>query len=181
MPTPLTGLKIVDVLGVFYREDGRLMVADEFEGTRDVDEILRGFEGHEVRLLAHHRPPEPHLPGRWGAGCCQLENTGRCHYGHHDDAKRLFMFNSVGTLRAEGQDWVVEKEGGERMSAHVDFLVAHRSQIVVTSIPDLESIDEKVKSFDPSDLDPSNLDELTGRLREVRDFLRQIDELKKNL
>lgn len=181
MTSPLKGLKVVDALGAFYRDAGRLMVADEFEGTRDVDEILRRFEGHEVRLLAHHRPPDFPLRDRWGAGCCLLENTGRCHYGHHDDPRLLFTFNAAGVLRREGDDWVVEKSDGERLRAHVNFLVGHRSQIVVTSMPDLEGIDEKIRSFDPSNLDPSNLDELTGRLQELRDFLQQVNELKKDL
>jgi hypothetical protein len=181
MTNLLRGLKVVDALGAFYRDGGRLMVADEFDGTRDVDEVLRGFEGHEVRLLAHHRPPEPPLRERWGAGCCLLENTGRCHYGHHDDPRLLFTFDSVGILRRVGEDWAVEKMGGERLRVHIGFLVGHRSQVVATSIPNLEDIDEKIRSFDPSDLDPTSLEDLTGRLGEIRDFVQQIENLKREL
>jgi len=181
MTTPLKGLKVVDALGAFYRDGDRLMVADELEGTRDVDKILSAFEGHEVRLLAHHRPPDVPLRDRWGAGCCLLENTGRCHYGHHDDPGLLFAFDSVGVLRREKDDWIVERSDGERLRVYVNFLVGHRSQVVVTSIPDLESIDEKIKSFDPSNLDPTNLEDLTGRLHEIREFLQQVESLKRDL
>lgn len=181
MSEPLKGLKITDVLGVFYREDGRLMVADEFEGVRDVDDVLGRFEGHEVRVVAHHRPHEPHDKERWGGGCCVLENTGRCHFGHHENPHNIYTFNGVGSLRSDGPRWLLDPKEGDALDCRVGFLEGHRSQLVVTSIPDLEQIDEKVKSFDPSNLEAATLEDLTDRLSEMRDYIAEIRNLKNDL
>lgn len=180
MPEPFTGLKVVDFLGVFYREEGRLMVADEYEGGRDVGAELDAYVGREVRLLAHHRPQEPHDEARWGGGCCLLEPGGRCHFGHHDDPRRLFTFNSVGVLRRPDGRWILERED-EQVECLVDMLVGHRSQVVVTTIPDLEGIDEKVKSFDPSSLEGATLEEMSEKLTEMREFLAEINQLKNDV
>ena len=186
MSEPLQGLKIIDILGVFYREDDTLMVADEFEGIRDVDEVLRQFEGQEVRVLAHHRPQEPHDHARWGAGCCMLENTGKCHFGHHKAPKNLFMFNGVGHLRVAGKRWFLEerKEEADELKFHdckFGFLEAHRSQIVVTSIPHVDQIEEKVKSFDPSNLENASLEDLSDQLGQMRDYLAELNRLKNDI
>jgi hypothetical protein len=177
MVAAFTGLKLVDFLGVFYRgEDGCLMVADELDGTRAVEAEVAHLEGREVRLLAHHRPVEPHDAARWGGGCCMHESAGRCPFGHHEEASRLYLFNEVGTFRIEDSRWMV---GGETPTeCLVDFLTGHRSQIVITSIPDLEKIEEKVKSFDPSGLENATLDELTDKLSEMRDFISEVQRLK---
>jgi hypothetical protein len=179
MVASLTGLKLLDFLGVFYRDpEGGLMVADEFDGTRDVGAEAAGFVGQEVRLLAHHRPIEPHNPSRWGGGCCMHETVGRCPFGHHEDAAQLYTFNQAGLLSIKDGRWVV---GGDLTECFVDFLVGHRSQIVLTSIPDLEAIEEKVKSFDPSSLEGATLSELTTKLAEMRDFITEINRLKNDV
>lgn len=180
MPTTIPGLTVIDLLGVFYREDGHLMVADEFEGATDVEKKLESLMGQEVRLIAHHRPPEPHDTNRWGGGSCLLENTGTCHWGHHDQPKSLFTFNSGGVLSVEGEKWFIEKEG-EKTEMLTEFLIAHRSQIVVTSIPDLDQIDEKIRSFDPSKLENANIDDLSEQLKQMRDYLEELNRLQKNV
>lgn len=180
MAGTLTGLKVVDLLGVFYREGGRLMVADEIDGTRCVDEELSRYEGVEVRVLAHHRPAEPHDPARWGGGCCLLQASGACHFGHHEDATRLYTFNGVGILRAEGPQWLLAGASGDD-ELLVGMLEGHRSQIVLTTIPNLEGIDEKIRSFDPSTLEGATLEELTEKLTEMRDFLAEVDRLKNDI
>lgn len=177
----MTGLKVLDLIGVFYRQDGHLMVADEFEGAQKVATRLESLVGHEVRLLAHHRPTEPPDRTRWGGGCCHLENTGECPWGHHDNPDTLFMYNGHGVLRIEGDQWFLEKEDGSKQEIRTHFLEAHRSQIVVTSIPNLEQINEKVRSFDPSKLENANIDELTDQLGQIRDMLEQIHSLQKNI
>lgn len=45
MAEQFTGLEVRDFLGVFYREDRRLMVADEFEGARDVGDEMSRYAG----------------------------------------------------------------------------------------------------------------------------------------
>lgn len=181
MPEPLLGLKVVDLLGVFYEAEGRLMLADEFEGNVDVQEKLEPLIGQEVRFLAHHRPADPPIEGRWGGGCCHLENTGKCHWGHHDQPDSLFTFNSKGVLRVEDEKWHLEKEDNTKLDIVVRFLVGHRSQIVVTSIPDLSQIDEKIRSFDPSQLEGASIEELGDKLKQMRDYLEELNRLQKNI
>jgi len=174
------GLQIVDMIGVFYEDGNALMVADEFDGAVDVLEALKPVEGKEVRLLAHHRPVEPIDKTRWGGGCCQLENTGHCHFGHHENPQSLYTFNAVGTLRVEDLKVFIDTKKGAS-ECLMNFLVAHRSQIVVTSIPNLEDIAEKVKSFDPSNIEKPTLENLTERLSDLRDFLGQMQDMKDKL
>lgn len=186
MSEPFKGLKVVDVLGVFYREDGRLMVADEYEGTRDVDAVLERFVGREVRVLAHHRPHEPHNPARWGGGCCMLESSGECLFGHQDRPDNIYTFGARGWLRADGDRWHLDErddEGAtvESRDLRVIFLEGHRSQIVLTAFPDVERIEETVRSFDPSNIENATLEDLTERLGSLREFMDQINRMKNDI
>jgi hypothetical protein len=175
------GLQITDMIGVFYEENGRIMVADEFDGARDVLEVIGAIEAEDLRLLAHHRPVEPLNKERWGGGCCFLENTEHCHFGHHEKPLDLYTFNAVGTLRVEGMKMFVDTREGKSEECFLHFLTGHRSQIVVTSIPNLDELDEKVKSFDPSNIENPTLENLTDRLSELRDFMSKMNDLKNDL
>lgn len=177
MTEQLQGLKVVDVLGVFYRDSLRLMVADEFEGTRDVDVILAAFEGQVVRLLVHHRPASPPDRTRWGGGCCLLENTGWCPFGHHEDTQRVFFFNCAGELQRRPGGWQIQA-GGEILEVPLECLVAHRGQIIVVRTPDMDSIQRKVDGLDPSNLENASIDELYTRLNDIRNALTDINRLK---
>ena len=180
MEQPYKGLQVVDLIGVFYEEDTRLMVADEYDGAQDVLEVLEPLMRYELRILAHHRPVEPVDEERWGGGCCFYESSGFCPFGHHEDPANLYTFNAVGKLRVEGQKLFVD-DGEESKECLVHFLVGHRSQIVITSIPDLDELDEKVKSFDPSNIENPTLENLTERLGELRVFMSKMNDLKNDL
>lgn len=181
MAETTTGLRVVDLLGVFYRgEDRGLRVADEFEGARDVDAVLGSFSGVRVRLLAHHRPTEPPDPARWGGGCCLLENTGRCHFGHHEDPRRLFSFNGGGVLRTADGEWLLEDDA-TATTVWLDALLGHRSQIVVMSSPDMGRIEEDVAGLDPGDMQDTTIDDLLARLRRTRDLIEHINDLKSKI
>lgn len=179
--TAYQGLQIVDLIGVFYEENGRLMVADEFDGAQDVVKVLEAVMDQDLRLLAHHRPVEPPNKDRWGGGCCFLEGSGECLFGHHEKPRDLYTFNAVGTLRVEGMKMFIDTRDGETKECFVGFLTGHRSQIIVTSIPNLEEMDEKVKSFDPSNIENPTLENLTERLSDLREFLSQMNDLKNDL
>lgn len=181
MSDPIKGLEVRDLIGVFYYEDDRLMVADEFDGTVDVAEALAKFIDEEVRILAHHRPVEPPVKDRWGGGCCLLESLGDCHFGHHDDPAQLYTFNAAGTLRHEHGAFRVDGNDERTEIINTKALTGHRSQIVVTSIPDLDEIEEKVRSFDPSNIETPTIENLTQRLGQIREFLVELDNLKSNL
>lgn len=176
MPDPFAGLRVVDVLGTFYRENGRLLVADEFEGVRDVDAMLADFVDMQVRILAHHRPREPHDSARWGGGCCYLENTGQCHFGHHEDPSRLFVFDGGGILKFLAGRWKLDDT-----EMWLDALLGHRSQIVVMTAPDVDVISEGVAALDPDNMTNPTLDDLLERLRQTRDFVEQINDLKSKI
>jgi len=182
MTDSFKGLEVVNLIGVFYRDgEHRLMVADEFEGALDVVKALERVLGEEVRLLAHHRPREPHDKERWGGGCCVLENTGECPFGHHVNPQSLYMFNEVGVLCVEGPRFFLDTEDEGRKECSVDLLTGHRSQIVVTSIPNLDEIEEKVRSFDPSNIEEPTIENLTERITEIRNFLIELDDLKNKI
>lgn len=181
MGEPYKGLQVVDLIGVFYEEDGHLFVADEFDGAVDVAKALEPVMGDELRLLAHHRPAEPMDKERWGGGCCYLENTGHCPFGHHEKPLDLYTFNAVGVLRVEGVKMYIDTGDEGSKEVLVDFLTGHRSQIVITTIPKIEEIKEKVKSFDPSNIENPTLENLTERLSELRDFLEKMNSLKNDL
>jgi len=170
------GLQVVDLIGVFYEEGGRLKVADEYDGAVDVFKALESVVGDETRLLAHHRPLEPIDEKRWGGGCCLYEPAGHCPFGHHERPQDLYTFNEIGKLRVEDEKLFVGD--GE---CFVEYLVGHRSQIVITTIPDVDEIDEKVKSFDPSNIENPTLENLTERLSDLREFLFDLNKLKNKL
>lgn len=156
------------------------MVADEFDGTREVRQALSSFEGHRLRVLAHHRPPEPIQQDRWGGGSCMFEGQGECPFGHHANPNHLFTFNKVGELRhrfLDGRDaWVVGADDLE-----VDLLVGHRSQITIINLPDFEEIDRKVQSFNPDTLEGSSVDEMIEHVSSLRDYLSQLQDMAKDL
>lgn len=178
MGQPYQGLQVVDLIGVFYEEDGRLMVADEFDGAQDVLKVFEPLEGQQLRLLAHHRPIEPMDKERWGGGCCFFEKYGQCPFGHHEKPLDLYSFNAVGNLRVEGMRMLIDTPEEDTSEVLVNLLTGHRSQIVVTSIPNLEDLAEKVKSFDPSNIKNPTFEDLTDRLSELRNFLSTMNDLK---
>lgn len=157
------------------------MVADEFDGVQDVLKAFEPLMKDEMRLLAHHRPLEPMDQERWGGGCCYFETTGKCHFGHHDNPLSLYSFNYAGKMRVEGTEIYIDTAEGEAKQCFVEFLVGHRSQIVVTTIPNLEDFDEKVKSFDPSNIENPTIENLTERLSELSKFMAEMNDLKNGL
>lgn len=183
------GLKVKDFLGVFYRENGRLKVSDEFEGSRDVEDEMSPFLGRQVRLVVHHRPVEPIDETRWGGGCCYLEPHGSCPFGHHQNPQDLFVFNSKGVLQVEDCSWVLDRgEGKDQVGVPMEFLEGHRSQILILTVPDEDDIEakmkgfeEKVKGFEDENPRDKKIDELMGQLTEMRDFLDEINKMKDNL
>jgi hypothetical protein len=177
MTEQLQGLKVVDALGVFYRDDTRLMVADEFEGTRDMDVVLSEFEGQHIRLLVHHRPLNPPDHSRWGGGCCFLQSTGHCPFGHHEDAGRVFSFNCAGTLTRTDRGWELDGVAGP-LEVPLDFLIAHRGQVIILRSSDTTDLQEKVDSLDPSNLKNPSIEDLYSRLNEIKDTLVDINRLK---
>lgn len=182
-------LRVRDFLGVFYREDGRLMVADEFEGARDVEEEMSSFVGPQVRLVVHHRPVEPIDHSRWGGGCCFLEASGFCSFGHHQNPESLYTFSSRGVLRVEGDKWVLNRgPDKDEIEVPTEFLVGHRSQVLVSTVLDEEAIKSKMKDFESriedfesQDHQSKKIDDLSAQLTEMRDFLNEINQLKNDL
>lgn len=117
-------MHVTQLRGVFYKEHGRLFVADEIGRTFDVHQSLEPYYGKEVELRAHHRPREPLMPDRWGGGCCFWQSSGSCPFGHHNDPSGLFVVGGKGVLRYDG-DWYL----GE--SLNLRMLEGHRGELVV--------------------------------------------------
>lgn len=153
------------------------MVADEFEGTRDVESVLTKFVGQRVRLMAHHRPNEPHDSRRWGGGSCLFERAGHCPFGHHDSPHNLFAVQASGVLRREHDGWIVEHDG-QSLELHLGLLVGHRGQILVLRPANIVGIDDRVASVQGDDLESMSIDQLSSKLHETRDLLAEINRLK---
>lgn len=176
-----SGFKVKDFLGVFYREGSHLLVSDEFEGVRNVDHELASYGQQEVSVFAHHRPVEPVSNVRWGGGCCMLEASGFCFFGHHDDPRRAFSFKGVGTLVQRDQDWFLEQEPGEYIDCGLRFLIGHRSQIIVTTIPNMDALDKQVKEITSESLEGQSIQELKEKIERTKSLLVEINKLKDNL
>lgn len=176
----LEKLRVLDILGVFYRESDGYSVADEFDGTVSVDDRLRSFEQGTLRVLAHHRPQEPLLQDRWSGGCCLYEPQGWCPFGHHEDPHRLYTFDEEGVLTPSSSGWVVRTSNGDKPIV-MDYLVGHRSQITLINKPDLDNLEKKVRSFDPGNLENASVDELIKKASGLRDFLSQLQSEAKDL
>jgi hypothetical protein len=175
------GLRVLDLLGVFYLEGDRLMVADEFEGAKDVYESLEKLKGRRVRLLAHHSPPEPPDNARWGGGSCMMESSGHCHFGHHEEPGNIFQFDATGDLGPDDEGWGVVSNSGTQIHLYDGLLVGHRSRIVVLAFPELQNMKAKVESLDPENLKDANLEDLQEHFKEVRDYLLEIQKLKNDI
>jgi len=177
-------MEVVNLLGVFYEHEGKLMVADEHEGAQDVAAVMAAVATElPVHVLAHHRPPEPPMKERWGGGSCHLEGSGNCPAGHHEQDRHqwIYMFNATGRLETDDEGFVVIAKDGVPHPIRTDFLVGHRAQFVVVSIPDFEQMAEKVRSMNPNNLRDAKLEDLQGRASEIRDYLEEINRLKDKL
>jgi hypothetical protein len=175
-------MEVVNLLGVFYEHEGKLMVADEQSGALDVASVVTPVITDEsVHVLAHHRPPEPPMKDRWGGGSCHLEGSGTCPAGHHERHQWIYSFNVMGRLQTDDEGFVVIAEDGVPHPIRTDFLVGHRAQLVVVSIPNFDQMAEKMRSMNPNNLRDAKLDDLQARATEIRDYLSEINKLKDNL
>lgn len=175
------GLRVLDLLGVFYLEEDRLMVADEFEGAKDVYQSLEKLEGRRVRLLAHHSPPEPPDDARWGGGSCMMESSGHCHFGHHEDPGNIFQFDATGDLALDEDVWGVIAKSGNHVQLFDGFLVGHRARILALAFPEIQNMKAKIESLDPENLKDANLEDLQEHFKEVRDHLLELQKLKNDI
>lgn len=164
--------------GVFYDENDTLMVADDTLGAMSVRAALEPLLGRSVVLVAHHCPPDPPDPARWGGGSCLLEGAGHCHAGHHERPGWLYEGKHRGTLvyEATSNEWFTEHEG-KRLKIYLDFLVGHRSQIVVSALPSVEDLQGKIKA----EMENPTIDGLQARIAEMRDLLTWAKDEKDNL
>ncbi len=153
------------------------MVADEFEGTRDVETVLTNFVGQRVQIMAHHRPNEPHDSTRWGGGSCLFERAGHCPFGHHDAPQQLFAVQASGILRRDQDGWSLDR-GAETLELHLSLLVGHRGQIIVLRPASDEKINERVSALQEDSLDTMPLEQLSSKLVETRDLIAEINRLK---
>lgn len=171
-------VQVVVLSGVFYRQDDSLLVADDDLGAVSVEKALEPLLGQTVTFVAHHCPPDPPLPDRWGGGCCLEQPSGHCHVGHHDRPSYLYEANCKGVLRYDDGEWSITKEDGTKLKLYLDFLVGHQSQIVATVLPDLEELKAEIMD----DTENPSIERLQARITQLREFLsmiqREKDELK---
>ena len=177
MPANQLKLDVQDLLGVFYQQNGETWVAEETEGTIEVAEILQKFEGHQIRLLAHHQPRKPIQKELWGGGCCLYQKQGECPFGHHKSPSNLFKMDRQGKLTYESAQWALD---GSMIQPWLDQLVGHRSQLVLTTFPDKGDLEQRIKDLDPSNLNPADLQGLVGRVQDLQGLLEELQKIGKD-
>jgi len=163
--------------GVFYEgDDGTLMVADHKLGAVSVDDALTPLIGRKVVLVVHHKPPEPADEGRWAGGACMYEPSGECPCGHHERKGWLYTYHHAGTLDWDGSKWAVTTDQG-RQEPWLASLVGHRSQIVISALPDVEKLKEDLNLGEQ----PTKIEDLEERITKLRDLFVAVDEMKDKL
>ena len=163
----------VVLTGLFYERDDKVLIVPEEGDEADLDEHLEPFLGSQVKLVAHHLPPTPVDPERWGGGCCRWE-PGDCPAGHHVNPTYLVLMAVEGELvRDEEQGWVVLREDGNRVIVPVGQLMGHISQIAVVTNIDLSKIEPDKGSLDDALKLGQELEQMLGSLSQLQGFMKK--------
>jgi len=166
----MDGFRALLVEGVFYKTDSRLLCASD-RGVVDVNAMLSPLQGQRVRLAAHHLPPNPPDPTKWGGGCCLWEQTGRCPAGHHARPTWLFNLSHEGILVQDGATWVVESFDGTRTPFRLEeMLVGHQARVAAATVLDLEKMRDALGAAGGSD----EVESLVERANDLHDLLSRI-------
>lgn len=163
--------------GPFYESQGALFVADDEQGTVNVDDQLSRLLGRKVSVVAHHEPYNPPIEDRWGGGSCLFQAAGSCPVGHHYRPKWIYNFTGSGTLDRVQNQWVLCKDGSEPLPLSLTSLVGHRSQVVFTSLPDVDLLQKEIEE----DLKTASVEALQNRIAQMRNLLVSLNAEKDDL
>lgn len=149
----MTGFRAILLEGVFYQRDGVLYCASD-KGEQPVWANIEPMLGTRIRIAAHHLPPNPPDPNRWGGGCCLWESVGYCPAGHHTAPMSLHNFSEEGVLRQEGAVWsLLDFRGHEHALDMVRWLNGHHARIAAATLLDVEQMRESLDSLSVDSLD----------------------------
>lgn len=168
---------LIVLSGVFYMDDADLMVADEENGAVRISDALSEVKGKLVSFVAHHCPPDPPDESRWGGGSCLLERTGYCPAGHHERPRWLYEHSATGRLEESESGWWLTKPGGERVQVVLSLLVGHHGQVVVTALPDIESLQGEVQE----EMKNPTIEGIQDKIEKMRNLLRMVNQEKDDL
>lgn len=154
--------------GDFYLDGDSLKV--KFRGDiTDVTQVLESLLGEEIQLAIHYVPPMPPDMTKWGGGCCNLQATGYCPAGHHEDPFKLLNVHGQGVLRHGSDAWYLEKFDGTKQIFPVHFLAGHHARLVAATVFDVE----KMRDSLPSAV-AEQVDSLGTKAKSLQDILNQL-------
>jgi hypothetical protein len=175
-------LRVLNLTGIFYLQDSNTpYVVDEATGATPVD--MSYYVGKKVQVVAHHFPPEPPSRELWGGGCCYYQTSyegATCPFGHHANPNSLYELSVSGILRHEGDDYVVETEDGIKHEIRLDYLIGHRSRLLIINQPDFQKMQEEVNSFNPDNFQDASLDVLLDKLQGLKEYISDLQGLAKD-
>lgn len=154
---------IEGIFAVDLNDGQRTFVAYEGQSIF-VDDELSPLQGRNVILSAHHVPPSPIQPEKWGGGCCYWEPTGKCPAGHRENPSFLLDFCARGVLLRQDRKWLIRREDESVVEVPLSLLVGHSSRILIATV------------FDPAKR-VSDIENLESQVGDLRDMLIQLQEI----
>lgn len=139
--------RTVLIEGDFY-EEGDTIKARSRGQIVDVGGILAPLVGEEIQMAIHYVPPNPPDPTKWGGGCCNLQETGKCPAGHDQDPYRILNVHGQGVFRCDPTSsrcpWWLEKFDGTRQDFPLYLLIGHHARLVAATVFDVERMRDSI-------------------------------------
>lgn len=161
--------RVANYIGVIFWKEG-WKLADEVKGEIDLDAEFQAMSGGTVEVMLQHAPPNPHVTGRWGGGCCMWESSGKCPSGHHERHGYLYSVRGKGKIERKDKSvrdgWYLDRQDEPLLAFCMNMLDGHRCSVSI------------VPALDPSDIpqdfskeSPSNLKDLVQRAEQLKQFI----------
>ena len=165
----MSEFRSVLIEGIFSEKGGSLVATRDDGVEVIVEQVLAQLEGEEIQFAAHHLPPHPVQPDRWGGGCCYWEPSGECPAGHHRNPGFLLNVTGQGVLRRDDTGWWIQLFNGKRLDIPLNMLIGHSSRVVGTTVFDIERMRDAL-------LDHPDLEILSTKADDLRDLVQHLQQ-----
>jgi hypothetical protein len=169
----MDALKTLMLEGKFFvhPKDGLTVKPDQGAAV-NVPEALGALKGRQIRLALMHVPPDGAKPDKWGCGSCNLERTGKCHAGHHEQPTRMFVFTGEGVLAEGSTGWVLRRFDGGTQEVPLNMMWGHYGRVVAATTDAVERMRDKLAGLDPE----QQVEALSGQAKGLRDVLARLQK-----